>query len=125
MLISIITAVAIWIAVFGIYSMITLSCTQRRKEIAIRKVNGAKAKEVFLLFFREYFIVTLLSSIAVFPIGVYIMQRWLEQYIRRVTMEWWLFVGIFVLITLIVFVSICFRVNRATKENPSEVVKAD
>lgn len=125
MLISIITAVAIWIAVFGIYSMITLSCTQRRKEIAIRKVNGAKAKEVFLLFFREYFIVTLLSSIVVFPIGVYIMQRWLEQYIRRVTMEWWLFVGIFVLITLIVFVSICFRVNRATKENPSEVVKAD
>ena len=125
MLISIITVVAILIAVFGIYSMITLSCTQRRKEIAIRKVNGAKAKEVFLLFFREYFVVTLLSSIVAFPIGVYIIQRWLEQYIRRATMEWWLFAGIFALITLIVFVSIFFRVHRAAKENPAEVVKSE
>lgn len=29
------------IAVFGIFSLVNLSCEQRRKEIAIRKVNGA------------------------------------------------------------------------------------
>lgn len=125
MLISLITIVAIMIAVFGIYSMITLSCTQRRKEIAIRKVNGAKRKEIFGLFFREYFMVTHLSCIVAFPIGVYIMQRWLEQYTRRIEMEWWLFVGIFILVVLIVFASIFFRVNRATRENPAEVVKSE
>lgn len=32
------------VAVFGIYSLITLTCEQRRKEIAVRKVNGATAK---------------------------------------------------------------------------------
>ncbi len=31
--------------------MITLACSQQRKEIAIRKVNGAKAKEILALFF--------------------------------------------------------------------------
>ena len=125
MLIGIITGVAILIAVFGIYSMITLSCNQRRKEIAIRKVNGARAQEIFSLFFREYFVVTLLSCVVAFPIGVYIMQRWLEQYARRVSMEWWLFVGIFILVTLIVLASIFSRVNRAAKENPAEVVKSE
>ncbi len=124
-LLSVMTGVAILIAVFGIYSMITLSCNQRRKEIAIRKVNGAKAGEIFSLFFREYFAVTLLSCVVAFPIGVYIMQRWLEQYTRRVSMEWWLFVGIFILVTLIVLASIFSRVNRAARENPAEVVKSE
>ncbi len=124
-LLSIMTGVAILIAVFGIYSMITLSCNQRRKEIAIRKVNGARVGEIFSLFFREYLVVTLLSCVIAFPVGIYIMQRWLEQYTRRISMEWWLFAGIFILILLIVLVSIFSRVNRAAKENPAKVVKSE
>ena len=124
-LLSIMTVVAILIAVFGIYSMVTLACNQRRKEIAIRKVNGAKVREIFMLFFRQYFVVTVLSCIVAFPVGVYIMQRWLEQYTRRVSMEWWLFVGIFVLVLLIVLASIFSRVSRASKENPADVVKSE
>ena len=124
-LLSIMTVVAILIAVFGIYSMVTLACNQRRKEIAIRKVNGAKVREIFMLFFWQYFMVTVVSCIVAFPIGVYIMQRWLEQYTRRVSMEWWLFVGIFFLVVLIVLASIFSRVNRAAKENPADVVKSE
>ena len=124
-LLSIMTVVAILIAVFGIYSMVTLACNQRRKEIAIRKVNGAKVREIFMLFFWQYFMVTVVSCIVAFPIGVYIMQRWLEQYTRRVSMEGWLFVGIFILVVLIVLASIFSRVNRAAKENPADVLKSE
>ncbi len=124
-LLSIMTGVSILIALFGIYAMITLACNKRRKEIAIRKVNGAKAKEIFTMFFRQYFWITLLASVIAFLVGALVMQRWLEQYTRRIEMEWWLFVGIFLLITLIVYASIIFRVNRAVRENPAGVVKAD
>jgi ABC-type antimicrobial peptide transport system permease subunit len=119
------TAVAILIAVFGIYSMITLACNQRRKEMAIRKVNGAKAKEILALFFRQYFAVTVAACAVAFPVGVHVMQRWLEQYTRRVSMEWWLFAGVFVLVVAIVFISMAFRVWKAASENPAEVVKAE
>ena len=124
-LLSIMTVGAILISIFGVYSIVTLACNQRRKEIAIRKVNGAKAREIFILFFRQYFLVTVISCIVAFPVGVYIMQRWLEQYTRRVSIEWWLFAGIFVLVLLIVLASIFSRVNRAAKENPAEVVKSE
>ena len=119
------TAAAVLIALFGVYSLITLACNRLRYEIAIRRVNGAKIGEIFSLFFLEYFVVTLLSCIVAFPVGVYIMQRWLEQYTRRVSMEWWLFAGIFVLVTLIVLASIFSRVSRAARENPAEVVKSE
>ncbi len=124
-LISLITVVAILIALFGIYSMVTLSCNQRRKEIAIRKVNGAKVKEIFALFFKEYFYITLFAAIVAFPIGSFIMQRWLEQYTRRVTLAWWLYAAVFILISFIVFASIFLRVRRAAKENPADVVKSE
>ncbi len=124
-LLSIMTGISILIALFGIYAMITLACNKRRKEIAIRKVNGAKAKEIFAIFLCQYFWITVLSCFIAFPIGILLMQRWLEQYTRRIEMEWWLFAGIFILVALIVFASIFFRVNRAAKENPAEVVKSE
>lgn len=40
-LLSFASLVCILTAMFGIYSLVTLTCEQRRKEIAIRKVNGA------------------------------------------------------------------------------------
>jgi ABC-type antimicrobial peptide transport system permease subunit len=124
-LLGIMTVVAILIAVFGIFSMITLACSQQRKEIAIRKVNGAKAKEILALFFRQYFVVTVTACLVAFPVGVYVMLRWLEQYTRRVSMEWWLFAGVFVLVAAIVFTSIIFRVWKAASENPAEEVKSE
>jgi len=34
------------LSVFAIYSLVSLTCGQRRKEIAIRKVNGANVKDI-------------------------------------------------------------------------------
>jgi|SRR5690554_778337 len=124
-LLIVMTSVAILIAIFGIYSMVTLACNRRRKEIAIRKVNGATVKEIFMLFFKQYFWITIASSAVAFPIGIYVMQRWLEQYTRRVSMEWWLFVGVLALVLVIVMASMVFRVIKAAKENPAEVVKSE
>src|SRR5690606_3847431 len=120
-LLAIMTGVAILIAIFGIYSMVTLACNRRRKEIAIRKVNGARTKEIFTLFFKQYFWITIAGSVVVFPVGVYVLQHWLEQYTRRVSMEWWLFAGVFILVLLIVMASMIFRVIKASREIPAEV----
>lgn len=56
-LLSFASLVCILTAMFGIYSLVTLTCEQRRKEIAIRKVNGATVWSILFLFFREYLII--------------------------------------------------------------------
>ena len=53
-LLTITTGVCILIALFGVWSMIMLTCEQRRKEIAIRKVHGATVKDILDMFFLEY-----------------------------------------------------------------------
>ena len=124
-LLSVMTGVAIAIAVFGTYSVITLACQRRRKEIAIRKVNGASVLEILLLFLREYFLITVVACAVAFPIGAFMMQRWLEQYVRRVSIEWWLFFGLFLLMLILVVASVLFQVVKAAKQNPAEVVKSE
>lgn len=49
-LLSFASLVCILTAMFGIYSLVTLTCEQRRKEIAIRKVNGATVWSILFLY---------------------------------------------------------------------------
>lgn len=68
-LLTFVSLVCILISLFGIFSLVTLSCEQRRKEIAIRRVNGAQVYHILHLFFREYLLLLATAVIIAFPIG--------------------------------------------------------
>lgn len=122
-LFSIVSIICLLISIFGIYSLASLTCEQRRKEIAIRKINGATMKEILNLFFKEFFILLGIALVIVFPIGYYVMHFWLEQYSRRVTMGPLLFLGIALALALVIVLTIIFRVWRAASANPAQVIK--
>ena len=61
-LLGIVSIVCVIISIFGIFSQVTLSCEQRRKEIAIRKVNGATIGSILQMFIKEYFVLLLVSG---------------------------------------------------------------
>ena len=124
-LLSIVSFICIAIAVFGIFSLVTLSCEQRRKEIAIRKVNGANVRVILNLFFKEYLILLAVASILAFPLGYLLMRRWLEEYVKQTPIEGWLYAVIFIGMGLVIFLSIIWRVWKAARQNPAEVIKSE
>ena len=60
-LISILTAVSILCIILTVYSSISLETRGKQKEVAIRKVNGAKTRDIVMLFSR-YYIITLCTA---------------------------------------------------------------
>ncbi|MDD4637161.1 MAG: FtsX-like permease family protein, partial [Bacteroidales bacterium] len=122
-LFSIVSIICLLISIFGIYSLASLTCEQRRKEIAIRKINGATMKDILNLFFKEFFLLLGIALVIAFPIGYYVMNLWLEQYTRRVPMGLPLFLGVALSLALVIVASIFLRVWRAASANPAEVVK--
>jgi len=94
------------IAVFGIYSLTNLNCQQRRKEIAIRKINGAEVVDIMNIFFKEYLLLLIFAAFFAFPAGYIIMKRWLQNYVKQTSMDAWLFVLIFLFVFVIIIVSI-------------------
>ena len=125
MLLSIVSFICIAIAVFGIFSLVTLSCEQRRKEIAIRKVNGASIGTILNLFFKEYLLLLIIASCIAFPLGYVIMKHWLESYVKQTPISLWIYGGIFIVMLLIIFLSIIWRVWKAARQNPAEVIKSE
>lgn len=117
--------VCILISIFGIYSLVTLSCELRRKEIAVRKVNGATLSNILGIFFKEYTLLLAVSSLIAFPIGYLIMKHWIETYNRQVNIGVLPFILIFVGIAIIITLSIGWRVWKAARQNPAEVIKSE
>ena len=122
-LLSFASLVCILTAMFGIYSLVTLTCEQRRKEIAIRKVNGATVWNILLLFFREYLIMLCIAALFAFPITYVIIKQWILNYVRQVSISPLPFILIFIGLALTVIAGISWRVWKAANENPAEVIK--
>ena len=117
--------VCMLVAIFGIYSLVTLTCEQRRKEIAIRKVNGATVRNILSLFYREYIVLLLLAALPAFPLAYILVKHWIETYTRQMSIPIAPALGVFLVLLLVVVLSISWRVWRAAHENPAEVIKRE
>ncbi|MBR3021962.1 MAG: ABC transporter permease [Bacteroidaceae bacterium] len=124
-LLNMITVACILIAVFSIYNIVTLTCRQRRKEIAIRKVHGAKVKDILYMLVKEYGRIYVVSSFITFIIGYVVMHLWLEQYVNRTTIGICLYLFIFVGLLLLIGSTICVRIMKAAYERPADVIKSE
>ena len=124
-LLSFVTTVCIIIAAFGIFSLITLSCEQRRKEIAIRKVNGATIRNILIMFVKEYMLLLVIAGVISFPVGYVLMKRWLENYVEQTVISAWIYFAIFGGIMIVIFACIGWRVWQAARQNPAEVIKSE
>ena len=123
LILGIITAVCILVAVFGVYSIVTLACAQRRKEIALRKIHGATLADILSIFIKEYGLIVLAASAIAFPIGYLIMKEWVAQYVKQAPIAWWIYAVILLAIVLLIALSVGSRVWCTARENPAEVIK--
>lgn len=124
-LIEILGLVCLLISVSGIFSIITLSCQERRREIAVRKVHGAKEKDILSIFTREYGAVFAVSSAAAFMVGYLVIRHWQQQFLRQATVSWWIYAAILAAMALVICLTVGHRVLKATRENPADVIKSE
>ncbi len=74
---------AILIACMGLYGSTSFTVEKRTKEIGLRKVMGAKVKNIVSLLLWQFSKPVLIANIIAWPIAVIAMQRWLENFSYR------------------------------------------
>lgn len=122
-LLDFVSIVCILISVFGIFSLVTLNCEQRRKEIAIRKVNGASVGTIIRMFFKEYLLLLCVAAAIALPVSYLIMKAWLENYVIQTTIPFWIYLILFMSLVMITITCIYWRIWKAASKNPAEVIK--
>jgi len=93
--------------------------------LVFRKINGATASDILAIFAKEYFLLLFIGAVIAFTTGYFIMQRWLEQYVKQISIPAWLYLAIVFVLALVIVLCVGWQVYRASIENPAEVVKSE
>ena len=121
-LIAMFSFLSIVISIIGVFGLVLFETQYRRREIGIRRVHGASVGGILRMFNRKYLYIVAACSAVAIPVSYYIISRWMEQYVYRVDMSWWVYalaVGVILLITI---VTVSLRSWSAANENPTQSI---
>lgn len=116
---------SILISCLGLFGISLYDVQHRRREIAIRKVNGAKFKDIFRLISRRYLIALGVAVLIGTPLAIYALHYYIQAYAHHVPLTPWYFLGAALLMLCLTLATIWYQVRRATRENPAEVIKSE
>lgn len=122
-ILSFFAIVCIVITILGIYSAITIDTEKRRKEMAIRKINGASAGVIVRLFIRLYAGLLGIALLITFPLLWWGIQEWLEDFTIRFNYGIGFWLTIILLMVAILAITIAWKIREIILENPVEVLK--
>ena len=124
-LIGFLAIVTLTIVLLGIYAAITLDTENRQKEVAIRKINGASMKDIILLFARLYALLLIVTFVLAIPIVSALGKEFSQMYTIFIDMDFGFYACVFLCITLIVALTVGFRIYRITQINPAQIIKKE
>lgn len=114
---------AIFVACLGLSGLALFTAQQRTKEVGIRKVLGASVNALVLLLTSDFLRWVLLANLIALPLAWYAMNRWLENFAFRISIQWWMFAAAAVMALLIAFATISLQALRTAIANPIESLK--
>ncbi len=115
--------VVLIIALFGLVGYTSDEVQRRSKEIAIRKVNGARVAEIMRLFLVDIIKIAV-PSIIVGCVGAWLIAaRWLQNFTVRIDLSVWPFLMVTLAILLIISISVVINCWRVANSNPVKYLK--
>ena len=117
--------VALMIALIGLIGYLAGEIARRQKEIAIRKVNGARIADVLKLFHTDILRVAL-PAVMIGAIGAwYVARLWLEQFSEKTTLSPIILVGGALAVIIVILSVVCLGCYRVASSNPVNYLKTE
>lgn len=113
----------IMIACLGLLGLSAYSITRRRKEIGIRKTNGASSTHVLALLNKGFVIWVAIAFIIACPLAWFAMTRWLQNFAYKTDLSWWIFALSGLIAILIALLTVSWQSWRAANKNPVESLR--
>ncbi len=120
---QIFTILAILIASMGLFGLTSYTILQRKKEIGIRKVNGATITQILTLLNKDFVKWVGLAFIIAVPMSWYAMGKWLESFAYKTSMSWWIFALAGIIALFIAMVTVSWQSFRAATNNPIDALR--
>ena len=124
-LIGIFTLIAIIISLMGVFGLVMFETQYRRKEIALRRVNGASVNEILAMFCSRFVKIVLVCFVLAAPMSWLIVNRYLSTFAHRCPLYWWVFVLALLAVLVVTILVVVLRSWHAATAHPAESLKTE
>ena len=122
---SIFAGMAIIISSLGLLGISLFDIRQRYREIAIRKVNGASAKDLYRLLFRKYITVLIIAFVIAIPLACYLINTYTQDFAVRTPVSIDIFIISLLLVIIISLGTLAYQIQKAAYINPTQIMKTE
>ena len=116
---------AIGLACLGLLGLVTFATHQRTKEIGIRKILGASVQGIIALLSKDFLKLVGIATLIAVPVAWWVMNKWLQDFAYRISIQWWVFLIAGCIAVFIAFVTISFQAIRAAVANPVKSLRTE
>ncbi|QJD95873.1 FtsX-like permease family protein [Mucilaginibacter robiniae] len=122
---AVFAGLTIVISCLGLFGLAAYMAESRSKEIGIRKVLGASVQSIIQLLTREFAMLVIIAIVIATPIGWYAMNKWLQDYQYRISINWSLFALAGSVAVVIAMITVSSQALKAAMINPVKSIKAE
>jgi len=122
-LVDIGTVIAIFISCLGLFGFSLFFVDHARKEIGIRKVNGATGKEIIFWMAKKIGLLISVSFLLGGPIAFFVGKLWLQGFAYRITLGPGIFIMAGIIVILISFLTVSYQTLKAANTNPVDSLR--
>ena len=118
-------ALAIAVSCLGLFGLSLFEIRLRHREIALRKVHGAKVSDIVRLLLKRYLVLLGVSALIAFPIAIFFIQKYMEDFAYRTPLAGWMFVLSLLIVAVISGGALFWQTHKAANINPAIVMKRE
>jgi len=115
--------IAIAIALIGIFGLSAFLSESRIKEIGVRKINGAKIRDILLLLNKDIVKSIIVAFLIASPLSWYAMSKWLENFAYKTDISLWIFFASGIIASLIALLTVTLQSWSFAARNPVDALR--
>jgi putative ABC transport system permease protein len=116
-------AFALLIATIGLFAMVQVVVARRSREIAVRKVLGARTPLVVIMLLKGFALLVLTACLAAWPVAFVAMRNYLDRFANPIDMNGTLFVACFLGLLVVASLTVGAPILNAARARPSEALR--
>jgi putative ABC transport system permease protein len=117
------SVLSIFVACLGLFGLAAFTAEERTKEIGVRKVLGASTGNILILLSKEFAKWVLAANIIAWPVGYFMMNRWLQNFAFKINIGLWPFILSAILALMIALFTVSYQSIKASLTNPVDCLR--
>ena len=113
------------IVLIGLIGYTNDEINRRSAEIAIRKVNGATAKEILRLFIKDILRIAIPALVIGELLAAVAAEKWMENFAQKTSLSLFIFLGCGIAVLAIILSVVSLDSYRTAVQNPVDAIKRD